>query len=172
MPPENTRLARIVAPTVAMDRSTVSLVGTVVASAIGVNIVAADQYLSVVPPGRMFKREFERRGLPPRLLTHTLGIRARSRRRWCPGTGAAPTWRRRWGRRLGLFAVRLRQPPEPADNDPRGLAGRKARRTGYRAGAAGQILICAIEAPAATIDIAERSDCALSRVDRPSARPL
>jgi hypothetical protein len=54
-------------------RSTIILVGTVVASAIGVNIVAADQYLSVVPPGRTFKREFERRGLPPRLLSRTLG---------------------------------------------------------------------------------------------------
>jgi Na+:H+ antiporter, NhaC family len=45
----------------------------VVASAIGVNIVAADHYLSVALPGRMFKREFERRGLPPRLLSRTLG---------------------------------------------------------------------------------------------------
>jgi Na+:H+ antiporter, NhaC family len=66
-------LERIVAPTVRFARSTVSLVATVVASAIGMNIVAGDQYLSVVLPGRMFKGEFARRGLPPRLLSRTLG---------------------------------------------------------------------------------------------------
>ena len=61
------------APTVAFARSTVALVATVVASAIGMNIVAGDQYLSVVLPGRMFKLEFARRGLAPRLLSRTLG---------------------------------------------------------------------------------------------------
>jgi NhaC family Na+:H+ antiporter len=66
-------LERIVAPAVNFARSTVSLVATVVASAIGMNIVAGDQYLAVVLPGRMFKLEFERRGLPPRLLSRTLG---------------------------------------------------------------------------------------------------
>jgi NhaC family Na+:H+ antiporter len=66
-------LERIVAPTVRFARSTVSLVATVVASAIGMNIVAGDQYLSVVLPGRMFKAEFARRDLPPRLLSRTLG---------------------------------------------------------------------------------------------------
>ena len=66
-------LERIVAPTVRFARSTASLVATVVASAIGMNIVAGDQYLSVVLPGRMFKAEFARRDLPPRLLSRTLG---------------------------------------------------------------------------------------------------
>jgi NhaC family Na+:H+ antiporter len=66
-------LERIVAPTVALARSTVALVATVVAAAIGMNIVAGDQYLSVVLPGRMFKGEFERRGLAPRLLSRTIG---------------------------------------------------------------------------------------------------
>ncbi len=66
-------LERIVAPTVAFARSTVALVATVVASAIGMNIVAGDQYLAVVLPGRMFKAEFARRGLAPRLLSRTIG---------------------------------------------------------------------------------------------------
>jgi NhaC family Na+:H+ antiporter len=66
-------LERIVAPAVGFARSTVSLVATVVASAIGMNIVAGDQYLAVVLPGRMFKLEFARRGLAPRLLSRTLG---------------------------------------------------------------------------------------------------
>jgi NhaC family Na+:H+ antiporter len=66
-------LDRIVAPTVRFARSTGSLVATVVAAAIGMNIVAGDQYLAVVLPGRTFKVEFARRGLPPRLLSRTLG---------------------------------------------------------------------------------------------------
>jgi NhaC family Na+:H+ antiporter len=66
-------LERIVAPTVAFARSTVALVGTVLAAAIGMNVLAGDQYLAVVLPGRMFKLEFARRGLAPRLLSRTLG---------------------------------------------------------------------------------------------------
>jgi Na+:H+ antiporter, NhaC family len=66
-------LERIVAPTVAFARSTVALVGTVLAAAIGMNVLAGDQYLAVVLPGRMFTLEFARRGLAPRLLSRTLG---------------------------------------------------------------------------------------------------
>jgi NhaC family Na+:H+ antiporter len=66
-------LERVVAPTIAFARSTVALVATVVAAAIGMNVVAGDQYLSVVLPGRMFKAEFARRDLAPRLLSRTLG---------------------------------------------------------------------------------------------------
>jgi Na+:H+ antiporter, NhaC family len=66
-------LERIVAPAVGFARSTVSLVATVVATAIGMNVVAGDQYLAIVLPGRMFKTEFARRGLAPRLLSRTIG---------------------------------------------------------------------------------------------------
>jgi NhaC family Na+:H+ antiporter len=66
-------LERIVAPAVTFARSTAALVGTVVAAAIGMNVLAGDQYLAVVLPGRMFKLEFARRGLAPRLLSRTLG---------------------------------------------------------------------------------------------------
>jgi NhaC family Na+:H+ antiporter len=66
-------LDRIIAPAVRFARSTVSLVTTVVMTSIGMNIVAGDQYLSVVLPGRMFKEEFARRNLPPALLSRTLG---------------------------------------------------------------------------------------------------
>ena len=65
-------LERIVAPAVGFARSTVSLVATVVATAIGINIVAGAQYIAVVLPGRMFKLEFARRGLAPRLLSRTI----------------------------------------------------------------------------------------------------
>jgi len=66
-------LERIVAPAVSFARSTAALVATVVATAVGMNVVAGDQYLAVVLPGRMFKTEFARRGLAPRLLSRTIG---------------------------------------------------------------------------------------------------
>jgi NhaC family Na+:H+ antiporter len=66
-------LERIVAPAVSFARSTGTLVATVVATAVGMNVVAGDQYLAVVLPGRMFKAEFARRGLAPRLLSRTIG---------------------------------------------------------------------------------------------------
>ncbi len=66
-------LDQIVAPAVRYARSKASLVATVIASAIGMNIVAGDQYLAVVLPGRMFKALFASRGLPPHLLSRSLG---------------------------------------------------------------------------------------------------
>ncbi|QGX38855.1 Na+/H+ antiporter NhaC [Permianibacter aggregans] len=53
-------------------RGTASLVTATVLSCIGTNIIAADQYISIVLPGRMFKAEFERRGLAPENLSRTL----------------------------------------------------------------------------------------------------
>ena len=70
-------LERIVAPAVGVARSTAALVATVVATAIGMNIVAGDQYIAIVLPGRMFKLEFGRRGLEPRLLSRTIGAPTR-----------------------------------------------------------------------------------------------
>jgi NhaC family Na+:H+ antiporter len=66
-------LDRLVAPAAARARSTVQLVATTVASGIGLNLLAGDQYIAIVLPGRMFKAEFERRGLRPVLLSRTLG---------------------------------------------------------------------------------------------------
>jgi NhaC family Na+:H+ antiporter len=66
-------LDRIVEPAARYARSTAGLVATVVASAVGMNIVAGDQYLAVVLPGRMFKALFASRGLPPQLLSRSLG---------------------------------------------------------------------------------------------------
>lgn len=66
-------LDRVIAPLTRLARSTVSLVAAVVGAAIGMNVVTGDQYLAVVMPGRMFKPEFERRGLSPVLLSRTLG---------------------------------------------------------------------------------------------------
>jgi NhaC family Na+:H+ antiporter len=37
----------------------------VVATSIGVNVIASDQYIAIVLPARMFRVEFDRRGLLP-----------------------------------------------------------------------------------------------------------
>lgn len=52
--------------------STGSLVTASILTSISINLLAADQYLSVVIPGRMYKPIFDERGLEPRLLSRTL----------------------------------------------------------------------------------------------------
>lgn len=52
--------------------STGSLVTATILTSIAVNILAADQYLSIVIPGRMYKDIYAERGLEPRLLSRTL----------------------------------------------------------------------------------------------------
>jgi NhaC family Na+:H+ antiporter len=49
-----------------------SLIATTVATCIGTNILAADQFISVALPGRMFKDEYQRRGLSGLNLSRTL----------------------------------------------------------------------------------------------------
>jgi Na+:H+ antiporter, NhaC family len=45
----------------------------VVAVSIGVNVIASDQYIAIVLPARMFRAEFERRGLLPVTLSRAVG---------------------------------------------------------------------------------------------------
>jgi NhaC family Na+:H+ antiporter len=56
-------LNRLIEPIVSRVRTIGSLVTAVVASCIGLNLVASDQYIAVVLPARMFRVQFERRGL-------------------------------------------------------------------------------------------------------------
>ena len=44
-------------------KTTARLIATVVVTAIGLNIVTADQYIALVLPRRMFRDEFRKRGL-------------------------------------------------------------------------------------------------------------
>jgi NhaC family Na+:H+ antiporter len=53
-------------------RGTGSLIATTVLTSIGMNIIAADQYIAIVLPGRMYRVEFARRGLAPQNLSRTL----------------------------------------------------------------------------------------------------
>lgn len=49
-----------------------SLIMTVVLSCIGINIVAADQYIAIVLPGKMYRAEFARRKLDPKNLSRVI----------------------------------------------------------------------------------------------------
>ncbi len=53
-------------------RSTGSLVTTTVVTCFGTNILAADQFIAVALPGRMYRDEYERRGLSRLNLSRTL----------------------------------------------------------------------------------------------------
>lgn len=66
-------IERLVAPLLAAVRSTGSLVATLIGSTVATNIVAADQYIAIMLPGRMFKSGFEGRELAPVVLSRALG---------------------------------------------------------------------------------------------------
>ena len=53
-------------------RSAGTLILAVVGSCLGMNVMASDQYLAIVLPGRMFRRNFSALGLDPRNLSRAL----------------------------------------------------------------------------------------------------
>ena len=65
-------LSRISDAVLSRVKGTGSLIASTVFTAIGFNIVAADQYIAIVMPGRMYKLEFKKRGLAPENLSRTL----------------------------------------------------------------------------------------------------
>ncbi len=65
-------LQRIAAAILSTVRGTGSLIMATLGTSIGMNIIASDQYMAIVLPGRMFRAEFKRRGLHPKTLSRTL----------------------------------------------------------------------------------------------------
>ena len=65
-------LQRIAKGILSLAHSTGSLIAATLATSIGMNIVASDQYIAIVIPGRMFRAEFERRRLKPKNLSRCL----------------------------------------------------------------------------------------------------
>jgi len=65
-------LLRLIQSALAAAKTTGSLVTTVVLSCIGINIVAGDQYIAIVLPGKMYKAEFQRRGLQAKNLSRII----------------------------------------------------------------------------------------------------
>ena len=65
-------LDRLLRPVVTRARSRGSLILAVNASAVSLNVTAGDQYVADVLPSRMFRDEFERRGLAPEVLSRAV----------------------------------------------------------------------------------------------------
>ncbi len=65
-------MAAIVNSLLKLAKSTGSLVTTTVATCITMNVVACDQYLSILLPGRMYLTAYRKRGLHPKNLSRTL----------------------------------------------------------------------------------------------------
>lgn len=55
-----------------LARSTGSLVAATVGTCVGMNVASADQYLSIIVPGRMYREDYERKGLHTKNLSRTL----------------------------------------------------------------------------------------------------
>jgi NhaC family Na+:H+ antiporter len=65
-------LGKLIDPIIARARTTGRLFLTTAVTGLGLNIVAADQYIALVLPARMFRLEFQRRGLAPQTLSRAV----------------------------------------------------------------------------------------------------
>lgn len=65
-------LERLLRALLTLGHSVGALITTTLATCVGVNLLAADQYMSIVLPGRMFAMEFGKRGLDPLNLSRVL----------------------------------------------------------------------------------------------------
>jgi NhaC family Na+:H+ antiporter len=66
------QLKVLASKTLAAAKSTGSLIAATILTSIGINILAADQYLAIVIPGRMYAAEYRERGLDPKNLSRAL----------------------------------------------------------------------------------------------------
>ena len=70
---ETTGLLHVIARRIlSVVTGTGSLISATLITSFGMNVLASDQYIAIVLPGRMFKNEYERRGLDPRNLSRAL----------------------------------------------------------------------------------------------------
>jgi NhaC family Na+:H+ antiporter len=70
---ERTGQLRVIASRVlTLAKSSGSLIATTVLTSIGMNILAADQYIAVIVPGRMYAQAYADRGLHPKNLSRAL----------------------------------------------------------------------------------------------------
>jgi len=65
-------LSKITEVLLTKAKSIFGLFASTVASCIGLNAIASDQYLAIVIPGKMYKSAFQKRGLAPENLSRTL----------------------------------------------------------------------------------------------------
>ena len=64
-------LSKLITPILLRAQTTGKLIATVAATALGLNIIAGDQYIALVLPARMFQVEFHSRGLAGQNLSRT-----------------------------------------------------------------------------------------------------
>ena len=64
-------LAKLLNPILVRARSVGAMVGSVVATAFGLNVFAGDQYIALVLPAQLFREEFAKRGIHPQNLTRS-----------------------------------------------------------------------------------------------------
>jgi NhaC family Na+:H+ antiporter len=65
-------LSRITDELLKIATTVFGLFASTVMSCLGLNVIASDQYLAIVIPGKMFKQAFEDKGLAPENLSRTL----------------------------------------------------------------------------------------------------
>ena len=65
-------LERLVRPVLKAARSTGTLIASVVFTCLGLNILSGDQYVSIVMPSRIYRFEFAKRGIAPRMLSRAV----------------------------------------------------------------------------------------------------
>ena len=65
-------LDRIIKAILSSVETTTGLIVTTVFTCIGANVMTADQYIAIVLPGRMYKLEYEKRGLASQNLSRAL----------------------------------------------------------------------------------------------------
>ncbi|EIM30241.1 Na+/H+ antiporter NhaC family protein [Microvirga lotononidis] len=65
-------LSKLVMPTIRMSRTPAQLIAAVAVTAFALNVIVGDRYVAVILPARLFRDEFERRGIPGTSLSHTI----------------------------------------------------------------------------------------------------
>ena len=65
-------LAKITEELLKFATTVFGLFASTVVSCLGLNVIASDQYLAIVIPGKMFKQAFHDKGLAPENLSRTL----------------------------------------------------------------------------------------------------
>jgi NhaC family Na+:H+ antiporter len=65
-------LERLAAFILKLARSTGSLIAVTIFSCFGMNVLASDQYLAIIVPGRMYRGAYLKRGLHPKNLSRAL----------------------------------------------------------------------------------------------------
>jgi len=65
-------LSRLIQSVLGAAKSTGALIGAVLLTCIGTNVVAGDQYMAIVLPGKIYRAEFRRRGLRARNLSRAI----------------------------------------------------------------------------------------------------